>query len=188
MTAAEFLAWDQTQTVKHEFVGGEVFMMNGVAGTHNVAVMNLVIALRQHLRGSACRVYASDVKLRIEAADYFVHPDLMVTCSAADAADRLIKREPVLVVEVLSSSTAAFDRGDKFAAYRLLPSLRECLLVDVEQRRCELYRIGPDGLWVLHPGASGEGVKLACVDLSVLGGDPWAELEPETPQAAAGPG
>lgn len=188
MTAAEFLAWDESQTVKHEFVRGEVFMMNGVVDTHNVAAMNLVIALRQHLRGSARRVYSSDVKLRVEAADCFFYPDLMVTCSALDAADRLIKREPVLVVEVLSPSTAAFDRGDKFAAYRMLQSLREYLLVDVEQRRCELYRIGSDGLWVLHPGASGEGVKLACVDLEIPGDELWAELDPATPQAAAGPG
>lgn len=188
MTAAEFLAWDETQTVKHEFVRGEVFMMNGVVDTHNVAAMNLVIALRQHLRGSACRVYASDVKLRVEAADCYFYPDLMVTCSAVDAADRLIKREPLLVVEVLSPSTAAFDRGDKFAAYRTLPSLREYLLVDVEQRRCELYRLGPEGLWVLHPGASGEGVTLASVDLGVPGDDLWAELDAETPPAATGPG
>ena len=188
MTAAEFLAWDETQTVKHEFVRGEVFMMNGVVDMHNVAAMNLAIALRRHLRGSAYRVYASDVKLRVEAADCYFHPDLMVTCSAVDAADRLIKREPLLVVEVLSPSTAAFDRGDKFAAYRTLPSLREYLLVDVEQRRCELYRLGPEGLWVLHPGASGEGVTLASVDLGVPGDDLWAELDAETPPAATGPG
>ena len=90
MTAAEFLAWDETQTVKHEFVRGEVFMMNGVVDTHNVAAMNLVIALRRHLRGSACRVYASDVKLRVEAADCYFYPDVMVTCSAVDAAASLL--------------------------------------------------------------------------------------------------
>jgi Uma2 family endonuclease len=67
------------------------------------------MALRQHLRGSACRVYGSDVKLRVEAANCFFYPDVMVTCSAVDQQDRLIKREPVLVVEVLSPSTAAFD-------------------------------------------------------------------------------
>lgn len=189
MSAAEFLAWDESQTVKHEFVRGEVFMMTGVADVHNTVAMNLVIALRPHLRGTPCRVYASDVKLRIEAADCFFYPDLMVTCSAADAADRRIKREPVLVVEVLSPSTAAFDRGDKFADYRMLPSLREYLLVDVDRRRCELYRIGPDGLWVLHPGATGEGVRLESVGLTVPGEALWADLEPdaasEAPPAAA---
>lgn len=178
MSAAEFLAWDEGQTVRHEFVRGEVFMMTGGVDRNNTVALNLVVALRQHLRGNPCRVYASDVKLRIEAADCYFYPDLMVTCSAADLADRRIKREPVLVVEVLSPSAAAFDRGDKFADYRALPSLAEYLLVDVERLRCELYRKGADGLWVLHPGAPGEGVQLASVDLAVSGEALWAELEP----------
>jgi len=113
----------------------------------------------------------------------------MVTCSAADLADRLIKREPVRVVEVLSPSTAAFDRGDKFADYRALPSLAEYLLVDVERRRCELYRKGSDGLWVLHPGAPREGVRLTSADLAVSGEALWAELEPEPePEPSSEPG
>jgi Uma2 family endonuclease len=108
----------------------------------------------------------------------------MVTCSAADAADRLIKREPVLVAEVLSPSTAAFDRGDKFADDRTLSSLREYLLIDVDRRRCELYRLGADGLWVLHPGAAGEGVRLDSVGVTVSGEALWAEIEPDAPPAA----
>ena len=122
MTAAEFLDWDATQTLKHEFVGGEVYAMAGGEDRNNTVALNLVVALRQHLHGSACRVYASDMKLRVEAVDSFFYPDLMVTCSPADAADRLIKHEPVLVIEVLSPGTAAFDRGEKFASYRQLPS------------------------------------------------------------------
>ncbi len=186
MTAAEFLAWEQTQPVKHEFVRGEVFMMTGGVDRNNTVAGNLYIALRAHLRGSPCRIYASDVKLRVEAADCYFYPDLMVTCSAADLADRLVKREPVLVVEVLSPSTAAFDRGDKFASYRALPSLAEYLLVDADQQRCELYRKGADGLWVLHPGATGQGVQLASVDLVVTGELLWADLEPAAEAPGAG--
>ena len=193
MTAAEFLAWDATQTLKHEFVGGEVFAMAGGEDRNNTAALNLVVALRQHLRGSPCRVYASDVKLRVDAADSFYYPDLMVTCSAADAADRLVKREPILLVEVLSPSTAAYDRGDKFASYRQLPSLAEYLLVDVDSRRCDLFRKRPeDGLWVLHPSAPGQGVQLASVDLAISAEALWADLEslaaqPTTQPAAAPP-
>ena len=181
MNAEEFLAWDTTQTLRHEFVRGEVFLMAGGEDRHNTAALNLVVALRQQLRGSACRVYASDVKLRVEAADCYFYPDVMVTCSTADFADRLIKREPVLVVvvEVLSASTAAFDRGDKFAAYRQLPSLAEVLMVDVARRRCDLYRKGADGLWVLHPSEPGDGVHLASVQLEVAGADLWADIEPD---------
>ena len=188
MTAAEFLAWDATQTLKHEFVGGEVFAMAGGEDRNNTAALNLVVALRQHLRGSPCRVYASDVKLRVDAADSFYYPDLMVTCSAADAADRLVKREPILLVEVLSPSTAAYDRGDKFASYRQLPSLAEYLLVDVDSRRCDLFRKrSDDGLWVLHPSAPGQGVQLASVDLAISAEALWADLETLATQPATQP-
>lgn len=184
MTAAEFLAWDETQTIRHEFVRGEVFLMAGGEDRNNTVALNLVIALRQHLRGTPCRVYANDVKLRVEAADCFFYPDLMVTCSAADLADRLIKREPVLVVEVLSPSTAAFDRGEKFADYRQLPTLAEYLLVDVDRQRCDLYRKGADGLWVLHPSGPGDGVRLASVELTIGPEALWADLEPQAARAA----
>ena len=186
MTAAEFLAWDAGQTVRHEFVRGEVFAMAGGEDRNYTVALNLAIALRQHLRGTPCRVYGSDVKLQVEAADCFFYPDLMVTCSAADLADRLVTREPLLVVEVLSPSTAAFDRGDKFAAYRQLPSLREVLLVDVHSQRCDLFRkVAEDGLWVLHPGGADDTVHLASVDLRIPPAALWADLEPSANSAAA---
>ncbi len=178
MTAAEFLAWDATQTVRREFVRGEVFAMAGGEDRNNTVAVNLVMALRRHLSGSPCRVYMSDIKLRVEAADCFFYPDVMVTCSAADAASRLIKRDAVLVVEVLSPSTSAYDRGDKFADYRALPTLREYLLVDVDKQRCDLYRKGIDGLWVLHPTQGEEPLVLTSVDLRLAPAVLWAELEP----------
>ena len=186
MTAAEFLAWDATQTVKHEFVGGEVFAMAGGEDRNYSVALNLAIVLRQHLRGGPCRVYGSDVKLQVESLGSFFYPDLMVTCSAVDAADRLIKRQPVLVVEVLSASTAAYDRGDKFASYRQLPSLAEYLLIDVDSRRCDLFRKREgDGLWVLHPSGADEAVQLASVDLAVTPEALWADLEPPATAEAA---
>src|SRR5574337_792645 len=190
MSAAEFLAWDETQADKHEFVRGEVFAMAGGVDRNNTVALNLALALKQHLRGTPCRVYGSDVKLRVEAADCFFYPNLMVTCSAADLADRLIKRAPVLVVEVLSPSTASFDRGGKFADYRELPTLAEYLLVDVDRRCCDLYRKGADGLWVLHPSGPDDPVVLKSAGLTVAAAEVWADLEPDTPpdQAAASSG
>lgn len=132
MTADEFLAWDEHQTLRHEFVRGELFAMAGGEDRNNTLALNLVVALRPQLRGTPCRVYANAVKLRVELANCYYHPDLMVTCSGLDAANRLIKREPELVVEVLSPSTAAHDRGGKFADYRMLPSLQEFMLVDID--------------------------------------------------------
>ena len=176
MTAADFLAWDATQTLRHEFVRGEVFAMTGAGEAHVTAAGNVYSALRQHLRGSPCRTFITDMKLRVEAADAYFYPDVMVTCGAGDAADPQVKREPVLLVEVLSPATAAYDRGDKFAAYRRLPSLREYLLVDPDSRRCDLYRKGDDALWVLHPFEPGQDLKLASVALDLAAAVLWDEV------------
>ena len=180
MRAAEFLAWGATQTVQHEFVRAELFAMTGAAESHVTITLNVAFALRQHLRGSPCRTFANDMKLRVERADSFFYPDVFVTCSAADATDPLVKREPVLVVEVLSPCTAAYDRGEKFAAYRRLPSLREYLLIDPDSRSCDLYRRGQGegqaALWVLHPAEPGEAVQLASVELELTAAALWDEL------------
>ena len=109
MTAEEFLAWDKTQTVKHEFVRGEVFAMAGASERHIAVVGNLYVALRNHLRGTPCRPLPSEMKLRVEAADCFYYPDLMVTCGEAAAEHQHQKTDAVLVVEVLSPSTRRFD-------------------------------------------------------------------------------
>lgn len=185
MSADEFLAWDAGQTVKHEFVHHEVFAMAGAGEAHVTTAGNVFIALRAHLKGSPSRTFMADMKLRVEAADAYFYPDVMVTCSAADAADLLIKREPTLLVEVLSPSTAAYDRGDKFAAYRQLPSLREYLVIDTDSRRCDLHRLGADGLWVLHPFEPGQALKLASVGLELAAEDLWAEVPLPAPAGAA---
>jgi Uma2 family endonuclease len=176
MTAADFLAWDALQTTRHEFVGGEVFAMAGAGEAHVTVALNVAIALRQHLSGTPCRTFITDMKLRVEAADAYFYPDVMVTCSAADTADAYVKREPVLLVEVLSPATAAYDRGDKFATYRRLATLREYLLIDPDTRRCDLYRRGEGGLWVLHPAEPGQGVALASVGLDLGAAALWAEV------------
>lgn len=188
MTADEFLAWDEHQTLRHEFVRGELFAMAGAGEPHIVITGNLFMALRIHLRGTPCRPLANEMKLRIELSDCFFYPDLMVTCGESTAANRLVKTDAKLVVEVLSPSTAAYDRGDKFAAYRLLPSLAEYLLVDIDARRCDLFRKQADGLWVLHPFEADQTLHLASVDLHIPADALWADVEPtvETePPAAA---
>lgn len=176
MTAQEFLAWDEHETLRREFVRGEVFAMAGAEEAHVTLTGNVYTALRAHLRGSPCRTFMVDMKLRVEAADCFFYPDVLVTCSEVDRDQPKIKRDPLLVVEVLSPGTAAYDRGDKFADYRLLPNLREYLLVDPATRRCDLYRKGDDGLWVLHPFANGETLQLASVDLRLPAETLWEDV------------
>ncbi len=178
MSADDFLTWEAGKALRHEFVAGEVFAMAGAEDRHITAAGNLYVALRQHLRGTPCRVYMADMKLQIAAANSFFYPDLMVTCSQADASRRLVKQDARFVAEVLSPSTAAYDRGAKFLAYRALPSLEEYLLIDIDNQTCDLYRKGVDGLWVLHPSSAGSSVTLASVAVTLAVSELFADLEP----------
>ncbi|KQW44658.1 MULTISPECIES: Uma2 family endonuclease [unclassified Roseateles] len=181
-SADDYLAWEAAQTERHEYVHGEVFNMAGAEDRHVTAAGNVYMALRQHLAGSACRAYLQDMKVQAAAGNAFFYPDVLVTCSAADRLSPLVKREPVLLVEVLSPSTAAYDRGEKFAHYRSIASLAEYVLVDLDSRRVDVYRKGGDGLWVLHPFAAGEAVRWASVDLTVSAETLFAEVdEPVAP-------
>ena len=175
-SAADYLQWEATQPDRHEFIDGEVFAMAGAEDRHVTVGGNLYMALRQHLSGSPCRTFMSDMKLHVAAANQYFYPDVMVTCSEQDKTTPLVKSEPKLLVEVLSPSTAAYDRGLKFSCYRALPSLREYALIDLDSRTTDCYRKGDDGLWVLHPFASGETVELASVALTVSAAALFAEV------------
>jgi len=158
LSPADYLAWEATQSERHEYVGGEVYAMTGARLAHNVIAGNAYTFLREQLRGTPCRVYMSDVKLHVEAADAYLYPDVMVSCEARDrVSDReLAIHGPWLVVEVLSDSTAGYDRGGKFALYRRVPTLTHYLLVEQGQPRADLYVRNAEGLWVLHPLAAGD--------------------------------
>ena len=175
-TSAEYLVWEAAQTERHEFVDGEVFAMAGAEDRHVTVALNLAFALRQHLAGSPCRTYMSDMKLNVAAANQYFYPDLLVTFSPLDQAHATVKSEPKLIVEVLSPSTAAYDRGLKFGYYRALPSLQEYVLVDIDTRTTDCYRKGADGLWVLHPFAKREPVMLASVALEIPATQLFAEV------------
>ena len=175
-SAADYLLWEATQTVRHEFIDGEVFALAGAEDRHMTVGGNLYMALRQHLGGSPCRTFISDMKLHVAAANQYFYPDVMVTCSDQDKASPLVKAEPKLLVEVLSPSTAAYDRGLKFSCYRALPSLQEYALIDLDRRATDCYRKGADGLWVLHPFAGGETVELASVVLTISAATLFAEV------------
>lgn len=148
--ADAYLAWEQDQPLKHEYFQGEAFAMVGARQEHVLVSLNLASALKQRLRGGPCRAYVADMRLRVAAADAYFYPDVMVSCDARDHAAALFLEHPRLIVEVLSTGTEAFDRGAKAATYRLLPSLREYVLVDIEARRMELYRRTDQDDWLLH--------------------------------------
>ena len=177
LTAEEFIAWESGQGERHEFVNGEVFAMAGAEDRHVTVAGNFYIALREHLRGTPCRTFMSDMKLQVAAANSYFYPDVMVTCNSADAASPLSKAEPVLLVEVLSPSTAAYDRGEKFVHYRRIASLQEYVLVDIDTRRTDVFRKQAGGMWVLHPFEGAEPVNLASVKLDVTVESLFAEVD-----------
>ena len=174
--AAEYLAWEAAQPDRHEYIDGEVFGIVGAEDRHVTVAGNLYIALRQHLGGTPCRTYMSDMRLHVAAANSYFYPDVMVTCSALDVASPLVKTEPKLIAEVLSPGTAAYDRGLKFSHYRSLASLQEYVLIDLGSRSTDCYRKGADGLWVLHPFARNEPVALASVALALTAAQLFAEV------------
>jgi Uma2 family endonuclease len=176
MTTADYLAWESTQEERHEFVVDKVFRMAGAEDRHSAVVGNLYVALRHHLSGTCCRTFISAMRLHVAALGNYFYPDIMVTCSAADLASPMVKSEPKLIIEVLSPSTAAYDRGLKFSHYRNLPSLQEYVLIDLDSRAVDSYTLGTDGLWVLHPFAADETVTLASVALQITAAQLFAEI------------
>lgn len=148
-----YLAWEALQTEKHEYIGGEVYAMVGARTWHNLITINAFSFLRQALKGSACRVYGLDLKLRINAEGDYLYPDVMVSCDPRDrqpGEDRFISH-PWLIVEVLSDSTASFDRGRKFQSYRSIDTLTHYLLVEPDRPYAELFQKNAEGYWVLQP-------------------------------------
>lgn len=176
-TAEDYLAWEPAQLDRHEYLDGEVFAMAGAEDRHVTVALNPAIALRQHLGASPCRTYISDMRLYVAAANAYFYPDLLVTCSALDRASSMVKSEPKLIAEVLSASTAAYDRGLKFSHYRSLASLEEYVLIDLDTRSTDCYRKNSDGLWVLHPFSRGAPVTLASVALELTSEQLFAEVQ-----------
>ena len=163
----DYFAWEPEQPVKHEYVAGEVFAQAGARQNHVVVALNIAGAMRQRLRGTPCRAYIADMQLEVAQADAVFYPDVMVSCHPEDLAAERVLHHPRVIVEVLSDSTAAYDRGGKFAAYRMLESLQEYVLIDPERRSLEIFRRLPSNDWLLATGDSARALVLATLDMEI---------------------
>ncbi|NEV61242.1 Uma2 family endonuclease [Thiorhodococcus minor] len=164
--AAERVALDS----RSEYVGGELFAMTGGSESHNLIAANVVGELRNQFRSLPCRVYGSDMKICAPIAEAGFYPDVSVVCGERQFHDdrRDVLINPTLIVEVLSDSTEAYDRGDKFVAYRGLPSLQIYLLISQSRIRAELYVRQPDDTWSLSTYSDPQArIPLAAVDASL---------------------
>ncbi len=177
----DYLAWELNQDGRHEYVDGEVFAMGGASDAHGTVALKLAALLLSALNGTPCKPFIADMKVQVETANCFFYPDIVVTCDPRDRGPEAshVKRHPRLVVEVLSPTTEAFDRGNKFAAYRQLESLQEYVLISPESRRIEVFRRDDTNHWVLYPFAEHERLELACIDFSCLVSEVFQGVEDE---------
>jgi Uma2 family endonuclease len=166
-TARDYLDAERSSPVKHVLWDGEIYAMAGASKEHNLLVAALLGELRNGLRASPCRPYASDQRIRVPAAERYVYPDASVTCPPVglDPEDAHTITNPRLIAEVLSDSTEAFDRGDKWIGYQGIASLSDYLLVSQKTVRIEHYARGSDGSWILRTYGRGETVALASLDI-----------------------
>ena len=166
-----YLEFDRASEIKHELWDGEVYAMAGASLAHNTIVGNLVRHLGNALDGSACRPLPSDMRVRIPSTSRYVYPDVTILCgppSLEGESDILLN--PSTIIEVLSPSTAAFDRGDKFLAYRSIPGIVEVVFVSQHERHVECYTHQADDSWVLRD-FKGDGAAVLSFTPAPLGLD-----------------
>ncbi len=166
MTYAEYLAAEAVSEVKHEYLAGQVWAMAGGTPEHGILAARIIILLGGIIQNRPCSILTSDVRIRVEATDLSTYPDVSVVCGPLERSpqDPHAITNPVLVVEVLSDSTEAYDRGDKAAYYRRIPSLREYLLVSQHRPRLELFRRDSDDRWSFYEAGPGNSLQLSTLD------------------------
>lgn len=176
-TPEEYFELEATSEVRHEYFEGELFAMAGASKAHNLLAQNFALSLRQALRGKGCQVFMEDVRLVMQENRHYVYPDVVVSCDPADRRDAYLVRHPVLLVEILSPSTAEYDRTEKFGHYQKLPGLRHYVLVSQAAWVVEWFRRDEAGQWIYTLLTDPAGV-LTIADLGLV--LPLAELYDDT--------
>lgn len=149
LTIAEYLVLERAADYKSEYINGARRPMPGASRKHNLVTMNISASLHYQLRKRPCEVYPSDMRVKIEATDLITYPDISIVCGEPrfDDSYKDTLLNPIVLVEVLSPSTAAYDRGDKSENYRQIPSLQAYLLVAQDRMHVEYYSRQPDNSW-----------------------------------------
>ncbi|MBF0398343.1 MAG: Uma2 family endonuclease [Desulfobacterales bacterium] len=147
----EYLEMERVSEIKHEYHEGEIFAMAGASDSHNLITANVIREIGIQLKTKNCFAYVNDMKIRINKFKKYLYPDIMVVCGEKKFFDNQKKDallDANLIVEVLSDSTEAYDRGDKFRYYRQLNSLKEYLLISQKEKRVEKYLKNETGFWM----------------------------------------
>ena len=163
----EYLEGERVSPIKHEYRRGHVYAMTGAKNPHTIISSNLVRLLGNHLLNTPCLVLTSDIKVRLEEANCYYYPDVAVTCDERDISsmeDFILY--PSLIIEVLSPSTASFDRGDKFVDYQTASSLQEYVLITQSEIKIECFRLNAEGNWVSQTYRQGDAVEFVSANFS----------------------
>lgn len=188
LSPAEFIAWERKQPTKHEFIDGVIVAMAGASLPHNKFVANVVRALGNALLDRPCSALPSDMRVRIPANGRYRYPDASVVCEPEsyedDELDTLLN--PGVIVEVLSPSTEAEDRGPKFRDYRSIPSLRDYLLVIQDEVWVEHYVRNESGVWTFRDLLAGDRIALVSCGVELRVDDFYLKVfPPPSPDAAS---
>ena len=163
----DYLQWEEQQEEKHEYVDGLIYAMAGASESHVGITSNLTSIILAHLKGSRCKVLSSDMRVNIAAKNIYYYPDILVTCDDRDRLTKKHKSYPCLIIEVLSNSTEAKDRGVKFADYQTIESLQEYVLINQQEQRIEVFRRSDRKFWILETYTAGEDVELKTINLTI---------------------
>ncbi|WP_437732453.1 Uma2 family endonuclease [Sorangium sp. So ce1335] len=168
LSPAEYLAFERASEQKHEYANGEIFAMSGCSREHSLLAGNIQRELGNALLERACEVHTSDMRVKIASTGRYVYPDASVVCGEPVFEDAEVDTlmNPSVVVEVLSETSEAYDRGDKFAQYRSVPSIVEYVLVSQKEARIEHFQRQPDGRWLLS--ILGPGTQLELESIGVV--------------------
>jgi Uma2 family endonuclease len=174
-TYAEYLTLEEGSSVRHEYLDGEIYAMAGGTPDH-AALAGAIIRLIGSRLPYGCRIFTSDLRVRVPATGLSTYPDATVVCGRTERAtdDPLSVVNPVILVEVTSPSTEEYDRGDKLRHYQSLPSLREVVIVSHREPRLTLYR-RDDGGWSVETAASGGAVSLPSVGARIAVDDVYRD-------------
>jgi Uma2 family endonuclease len=155
----EYLTVEREAELKSEYFDGFVVAMSGASESHALIVTNLVVQLSNQLRGRDCRIYANDMRVDLREHGLFAYPDIAVVCGPPRFGDerRDNLRNPLLIVEVLSPSTEAYDRGLKFIKYRRIETLQEYVMIALDEARIEHYLRQPSGNWLMTEATTLDG-------------------------------
>jgi len=169
LSEKEYLDFERSSPERHEYADGEIFAMPGGTAEHSAVCLNLMGEIRAALSGRKCRAFESNLRVRIPATGRYVYADGSVVCGGPEFLDdkRDTLLNPRVIVEVLSDSTEAYDRGDKFEGYRAIPSCEEYVLASQKRPLIEVFTRQPDGAWSLRTFGPGQRVELRSVPCAI---------------------